>query len=151
MAPEVMEQAPHNWSADIWSFGITLLEMAHGHAPFAKFPPMKVLLMTLQNPPPTLEDAKGEDKRRFSKAMRDLVSACLQKARGGAQGARSAHGARRCSALLPRGPRRRAEERCARQTALAPSLAACLSRASPAPSADRRRPPASSNSLKTHL
>ncbi|GFR41410.1 hypothetical protein Agub_g2093 [Astrephomene gubernaculifera] len=77
MAPEVMEQTMgYDVSADIWSFGITLLEMAHGHAPFAKFPPMKVLLMTLQNPAPTLED-KG--KKHFSKALKDLVTRCLQK------------------------------------------------------------------------
>ena len=42
-----------------------MLEMANGHAPFAKFPPMKVLLMTLQNPPPSLEDNSGQ--RHFSK------------------------------------------------------------------------------------
>ena len=77
MAPEVMEQtAGYDNAADIWSVGITLLEMAHGHAPFAKFPPMKVLLMTLQNPPPTLDD-KG--KKHFSKFMKDVVTRCLQK------------------------------------------------------------------------
>ncbi|KAF6263987.1 hypothetical protein COO60DRAFT_266714 [Scenedesmus sp. NREL 46B-D3] len=78
MAPEVMEQTDsYNSAADIWSFGITMLELANGHAPFAKFPPMKVLLMTLQNPPPQLDDKQG--RKHFSKAMRNLVARCLQK------------------------------------------------------------------------
>ncbi|EFJ42273.1 hypothetical protein VOLCADRAFT_67210, partial [Volvox carteri f. nagariensis] len=77
MAPEVMEESAYNDRADIWSFGITLLEMAHGSAPFAKLPPLKVLMLTLQNPPPQLEDRVGQ--RTFSRSMREVVAMCLQK------------------------------------------------------------------------
>ena len=44
--------------------GITALQLAHGRAPFSKYPPMKVLLMTLQNAPLGLD---YERDRKFSK------------------------------------------------------------------------------------
>ncbi|KAL5225896.1 hypothetical protein ABZP36_012535 [Zizania latifolia] len=77
MAPEVLQPgAGYNFKADIWSFGITALELAHGHAPFSKYPPMKVLLMTLQNAPPGLDYDRD---RRFSKSFKEMVAMCLVK------------------------------------------------------------------------
>jgi serine/threonine-protein kinase OSR1/STK39 len=78
MAPEVMEQTMgYNNKADIWSLGITALELAYGRAPYAKYQPMKVLLMTLQNPPPTAEVYQDESYK-FPSIFHSFVSKCLK-------------------------------------------------------------------------
>ena len=51
-----------------------MLELAHGHAPFARFEPMKVLQMILRAEPPTLE-GEASDNKSFSKAMREVREA----------------------------------------------------------------------------
>lgn len=81
----------YGYKADIWSLGITAMELAKGYAPYAKFPPMKVLILTIQEDPPSLDTYDEEDgdetdewlecydDEEFSKSFRSFVDSCLQK------------------------------------------------------------------------
>ncbi|KAF0992482.1 hypothetical protein HZS_5373, partial [Henneguya salminicola] len=83
MAPEVVEQKnAYDSKADIWSLGITAIEMATGEPPYARFGAMKVLLYTLHHDPPTLESVSPNPKEYFkpySKQFRKFIQQCLQK------------------------------------------------------------------------
>lgn len=68
----------YDWHADIWSLGITALELANGLPPHAKTAPMKVLMTVMRDDPPTLED-NPELGKSFSKLFKDLIAKCLQK------------------------------------------------------------------------
>lgn len=77
MAPELIQGKQYDSSADIWSFGITALELTQGRPPHSRDSPHAVLLQTVQGVPPTLDRAGGEYK--YSRAFKEIVDACLVK------------------------------------------------------------------------
>lgn len=72
MAPELIRGMNYDDKVDIWSLGITLLEMTDGEPPLLREPPLRALLLITINDPPTVKDPS-----RWSRQLQHFLSNCL--------------------------------------------------------------------------
>ncbi|XP_053129756.1 nik-related protein kinase isoform X2 [Hemicordylus capensis] len=78
MAPEVIAcdenpESTYDYRSDLWSLGITAIEMAEGAPPLCDMHPMRALFLIPRNPPPKLKS------RKWSKKFLSFVDSCLVK------------------------------------------------------------------------
>ncbi|CAK7327549.1 unnamed protein product [Dovyalis caffra] len=84
IAPEVIRDSDTGYSfkADIWSFGIVALELAHGRPPVTHLPPSKTLIMKIRKRFgfTDYDDEKHKKdfkNKNYSKEFTDMVASCL--------------------------------------------------------------------------
>ena len=71
---ELIRGLEYDGKVDVWSLGITALEMAEGEPPYLHDPPLKALLMITTRASPTLKD-----KTRWSPKFSHFLACCLEK------------------------------------------------------------------------
>jgi serine/threonine protein kinase len=74
MAPEVIRESHYDGRADVWSLGITVVELAEGAPPHANLHPLRAIFVIPTKPAPTLADPDN-----WSPEMMDFVRCCCQK------------------------------------------------------------------------
>lgn len=72
MAPELIRGMNYDDKVDIWSLGITILEMTDGEPPLLREPPLRALLLITINDPPTVRNPS-----KWSKGLQHFLSNCL--------------------------------------------------------------------------
>ncbi|KYQ96897.1 protein serine/threonine kinase [Tieghemostelium lacteum] len=74
MAPEVIQEVGYDYKADIWSFGITCIEMAESKPPLFNVHPMRVIFMI---PNPSRPPPKLSEPEKWSSDFNDFIAKCL--------------------------------------------------------------------------
>ncbi|KAL3658980.1 hypothetical protein V7S43_016118 [Phytophthora oleae] len=74
MAPEVIQEAQYDCKADLWSLGITALELAEGEPPLAHMHPMRAIFLIPNRASPELREPT-----KYSVEFRDFIAVCLKK------------------------------------------------------------------------
>jgi len=74
MSPEVISESTYDGKADVWSLGISIIEMAEMEPPYSNIHPMRAIFMIPSRPPPKLQHPDD-----FSPEMNDFLALCLQK------------------------------------------------------------------------
>lgn len=74
MAPEIIQESPYGTKVDIWSLGITAIELLQMKPPHWEHGSIRALFLIATKPPPTLDEPD-----KFSSELNDFISRCVQK------------------------------------------------------------------------